>query len=109
MFSQIREMFSYLDFDACVVTCGTCMEGLDAIETGFNKLPEPHPTEKGWTDPVHVGAASAVTHAVQQQQVAAVALPAHTGNAGKFLSTNGTIASWETVPDNAIPMAIALG
>jgi D-lactate dehydrogenase (cytochrome) len=34
MFSQIREMFSYLDFDACVVTCGTCMEGLDAIETG---------------------------------------------------------------------------
>ena len=34
MFTQIREMFSYLDFDACVVTCGTCMEGLDAIETG---------------------------------------------------------------------------
>ncbi|MEI6847405.1 MAG: DUF3683 domain-containing protein [Chlorobiaceae bacterium] len=34
LFSQIREMFSYLDFDACVVTCGTCMEGLDAIETG---------------------------------------------------------------------------
>jgi D-lactate dehydrogenase (cytochrome) len=34
MFSQIREMFSYLDFDACIVTCGTCMEGLDAIETG---------------------------------------------------------------------------
>lgn len=34
LFSQIREMFSYLDFDACVVTCGTCMEGLDAVETG---------------------------------------------------------------------------
>ncbi len=34
LFSQIREMFSYLHFDACVVTCGTCMEGLDAIETG---------------------------------------------------------------------------
>jgi D-lactate dehydrogenase (cytochrome) len=34
LFSQIREMFSYLDFDACVVTCGTCMEGLDVIETG---------------------------------------------------------------------------
>jgi D-lactate dehydrogenase (cytochrome) len=34
LFSQIREMFSYLDFDACVVTCGTCLEGLDAIETG---------------------------------------------------------------------------
>ncbi|TCD48428.1 DUF3683 domain-containing protein [Chlorobium sp. N1] len=34
MFSQIREMFSYLDFDACLVTCGTCMEGLEAIEAG---------------------------------------------------------------------------
>ncbi|MEE9904758.1 MAG: DUF3683 domain-containing protein [Chlorobium sp.] len=34
LFSQIREMFSYLDFDACVVTCGTCLEGLDSIETG---------------------------------------------------------------------------
>lgn len=62
---------------------------LDAIETGFNKLPEPHPTEKGWTDPVHVGAASAVTHAVQQQQVAALAIAA--------------------VPDNSIAMSIALG
>jgi D-lactate dehydrogenase (cytochrome) len=34
LFSQIREMFSHLDFDACVVTCGTCREGLDAMETG---------------------------------------------------------------------------
>jgi Fe-S oxidoreductase len=31
LFSQIREMFSYLDFDACVVTCGTCREGLEAM------------------------------------------------------------------------------
>jgi FAD/FMN-containing dehydrogenase/Fe-S oxidoreductase len=31
LFSQIREMFSYLEFDACVVTCGTCREGLDAM------------------------------------------------------------------------------
>ncbi len=28
LFSQIREMFAYLQFDACVVTCGTCREGL---------------------------------------------------------------------------------
>jgi FAD/FMN-containing dehydrogenase/Fe-S oxidoreductase len=34
LFSQIREMFSYLDFDGCVVTCGTCREGLDAMEAG---------------------------------------------------------------------------
>ena len=32
LFSQIREMFSYLSFDACVVTCGTCREGLEAME-----------------------------------------------------------------------------
>jgi Fe-S oxidoreductase len=34
IFSQIREMFAYLDFDGCVVTCGTCREGLEAMEAG---------------------------------------------------------------------------
>ncbi len=34
LFSQIREMFSYLEFDGCVITCGTCKEGLDAMEAG---------------------------------------------------------------------------
>jgi FAD/FMN-containing dehydrogenase/Fe-S oxidoreductase len=34
MFSQIRDMFSYLDFNACVISCGTCREGLDHLETG---------------------------------------------------------------------------
>ncbi len=34
LFSQIREMFSYLSFDAVVVTCGTCREALLAMETG---------------------------------------------------------------------------
>jgi Fe-S oxidoreductase len=34
LFSQIREMFSYLEFDGCVITCGTCREGLDAMEAG---------------------------------------------------------------------------
>ncbi len=34
LFSQIREMFSYLEFDGCVVTCGTCREGLEAMEAG---------------------------------------------------------------------------
>ena len=29
LFSQIREMFSYLAFDAVVVTCGTCREALE--------------------------------------------------------------------------------
>jgi Fe-S oxidoreductase len=34
LFSQIREMLSYLDFDAVVVTCGTCREALGAMEAG---------------------------------------------------------------------------
>ena len=34
LFSQIRDMLSYLSFDACIVTCGTCREGLEAMEAG---------------------------------------------------------------------------
>jgi FAD/FMN-containing dehydrogenase/Fe-S oxidoreductase len=34
LFHQIREMFSYLEFDACVITCGTCREGLGEMEAG---------------------------------------------------------------------------
>ena len=34
LFSQIREMFSYLHFDAVVLTCGTCREGLEGQEMG---------------------------------------------------------------------------
>jgi FAD/FMN-containing dehydrogenase/Fe-S oxidoreductase len=33
LFTQIREMFANLDFDACVVTCGTCKEGLAGMDT----------------------------------------------------------------------------
>ena len=33
IFSQIREMLSYLDFDACVISCGTCKEALEGMET----------------------------------------------------------------------------
>jgi len=32
LFSQIREMFGYLRFDAVAVTCGTCREALGAME-----------------------------------------------------------------------------
>ena len=32
LFTQIREMLSYLSFDAVVVTCGTCKEGLEGME-----------------------------------------------------------------------------
>lgn len=34
LFSQIRGMLAHLTFDACVVTCGTCREGLAAMGAG---------------------------------------------------------------------------
>jgi Fe-S oxidoreductase len=33
LFSQLRGMFAYLDFDACIVSCGTCREGLAQMDT----------------------------------------------------------------------------
>ena len=40
LFAQISEMFAHLDFDACVISCGTCKEGLGAMntETLFNRI-----------------------------------------------------------------------
>ncbi|MDD4073265.1 MAG: DUF3683 domain-containing protein [Desulfobacterales bacterium] len=37
IFNQIRNMFAYLEFDACVVSCGTCREALQqmGVETIF--------------------------------------------------------------------------
>ncbi len=32
--SQIRDMFQEISFDACIVSCGTCMESLNHIEAG---------------------------------------------------------------------------
>jgi len=34
LLSQIRDMFSHLPFEAIVVTCGTCKEGLETMEVG---------------------------------------------------------------------------
>ena len=31
IFTQIRDMFHDLDFDACIVSCGTCMESLEEL------------------------------------------------------------------------------
>ena len=40
LLAQIRGMFADLDFDACVVTCGTCREGLAGMEIQnlFNRI-----------------------------------------------------------------------
>lgn len=34
LFTQIRDMFGHLDFDGCIVTCGTCRDGLEGMEAG---------------------------------------------------------------------------
>jgi len=34
VFSQIKDMLSYLSFDAVLLTCGTCMEALDHLAAG---------------------------------------------------------------------------
>jgi Fe-S oxidoreductase len=33
VFNQIRTMFGYLDFDGCVISCGTCRDGLSQMDT----------------------------------------------------------------------------
>ena len=40
LFSQIGSMFAHAEFDACVVTCGTCKEGLGETNTEalFNRI-----------------------------------------------------------------------
>ncbi|HOM98669.1 MAG TPA: DUF3683 domain-containing protein [Acidobacteriota bacterium] len=35
VFSQIREMFRFLDFEACAFTCGTCREALAEVQKIF--------------------------------------------------------------------------
>lgn len=32
IFSQIRDMFNDLDFDACIISCGTCKESLENLD-----------------------------------------------------------------------------
>lgn len=32
LLNQIKDMFTHLDFDGCIVTCGTCREGLHEME-----------------------------------------------------------------------------
>jgi Fe-S oxidoreductase len=34
IFSQIREMFSDIDFNACIISCGTCKEALETLDAG---------------------------------------------------------------------------
>ncbi|NTW63296.1 MAG: DUF3683 domain-containing protein [Chlorobiaceae bacterium] len=88
LFSQIREMFSYLDFDACIVTCGTCLEGLDGVETG--KLfggrimdSASYLLEKGVT---FSGSGTALYHA-----------PCHDSLGGKALDTLKKLGGFDTI------------
>jgi len=89
LFSQIREMFSYLDFDACVVTCGTCLEGLDAIETG-----------KLFGGRILDTAAYALEKGFRLQEQGGRYLyhaPCHDSLVGKALDTIGKLGGFESV------------
>jgi FAD/FMN-containing dehydrogenase/Fe-S oxidoreductase len=94
LFSQIRDMFSYLSFDACVVTCGTCREGLQAMEAerlfgGRIVDVARHAQERGLRLPAD-GASSFLYHA-----------PCHDsldGKAREMLAAIGGFGKVETVP-----------
>jgi Fe-S oxidoreductase len=91
LFSQIRDMFSYIKFDACVVTCGTCKEQLltqhltDTFEapvmdaTGFL-------AQTGFHLP-HVASAFSLYHA-----------PCHDSLDGKAMSTLKQIGKYDLSP-----------
>ncbi len=73
LFSQIRAMFAYLDFDACVVSCGTCREGLDA--DGYGRAFWPSGGHRGLSAgarsaPWRAMASSSTTHPVTTRSTA---------------------------------------
>ena len=41
----------------------------DSVVAGFGKLPAPHPTEKGFSDPVPVGTPTSLIHAISVAQI----------------------------------------
>ncbi|ATD27096.1 Phage tail fiber [Vibrio cholerae] len=58
------------EFDPFTKADGQAVENeLDAISAGFDKLPEPRAEGNGFIEPIHVGAATEPTHAVQLQQM----------------------------------------
>jgi FAD/FMN-containing dehydrogenase/Fe-S oxidoreductase len=91
LFSQIRGMFAYLDFDACVISCGTCREGLMHMDTTklFGRVVDVsgYLLERG----LHV----------EQGGKFLYHAPCHDsldGKAGKVLEQLGGFGSVETVP-----------
>ena len=52
-----------------IARAGDVEQKLSGLDAGFDKLPEPHPTLKGFSEPVAVASATNPEHAVNQQQL----------------------------------------
>jgi FAD/FMN-containing dehydrogenase/Fe-S oxidoreductase len=94
LFSQIRGMFAYLDFDACVISCGTCREGLALSDTAklFGRVIDvaSYALERGLRFEAGEGEGSFLYHA-----------PCHDsldGKATKILQDLGGFGSVQSVP-----------
>ena len=74
------------------------VEAAARIATDALKAPSASPTFTGAvTVPTPSNATDAVTKAYADNLAFSAALPSQAGNAGKFVTTNGTVASWATV------------
>lgn len=59
-------------------------------------------------DATELGYLDGVTSAVQTQIDAKAAFPSQTGNTGKYLTTNGTAAAWESIVTDPTPSVFML-
>jgi FAD/FMN-containing dehydrogenase/Fe-S oxidoreductase len=98
LFSQIRGMFAYLDFDACVISCGTCREGLTQMDTAqlFGRVVDiaAYLLERG----LRLPALSANTDAAANFLYHAPCHDSLDGNAEKVLAKLGGFGSVQPVP-----------
>jgi len=95
LFSQIRSMFAHLEFDACVVTCGTCMEslaGMDADRLFGGRIVDlaAYAQERGLRLPPAVPGAPDLYHAPCHDSLG--------GRAEKVLAQLGGFTGLEKVP-----------
>lgn len=94
-----------LSITAGVATIAT-NNGLDIVaQTKFDTAPTTDDTT-AWTD---VNATALVTKQQVTTALAGAGLPDQTGNAGKFLKTDGSKASWEKVPQAGTKVIIRRG
>ena len=108
LFSQIRGMFAYLDFDACIISCGTCRDGLAQMDTEklFGRVVDvaAYLLERGVNTGGPINPAVGLSGAAESHEAAQKYLyhaPCHDsldGRAEKVLAALGGFASVQAVP-----------